>query len=204
MDDSNWIPWHPQELAQKLDGLALPWCVVGGWALDLWHGEETRPHDDIEFAVLRQHLPHFRERLASVTIYTVDDGRITPLAPHDMPAPEAGQFWCRDEAAGCWRADMMIDSGTPEMWVCKRDPRIQHARNEMVRHNAQGVPYLGPDAVLLLKAKYQRAKDEQDFAAALPKLNSDERMRLARWLAQIHPGHPWSARLSTIPVMPPN
>lgn len=169
--------------------------MVGGWALDLWHGEETRLHEDIEFAVLRQHLPQFREKLAGVMIHAVDDGRITPLAPHDTPAPETGQFWCRDEAAGCWRADMMIDPGTPEMWVCKRDPSIRRPRAQMVRRSTQGVPYLAPQAVLLLKAKYQRPKDEQDFEAALPRLSPDERSQLGQWLEHLHPGHVWSARL---------
>lgn len=195
MDDTNWHPWHPQELAQKLDDVALPWCVVGGWALDLWHGKQTRPHEDIEFAVLRQHLPLFRERLAGVTIYAVNNGKITRLEPDDQPSPDTGQFWCRDESTGCWRADMMIDPGTSDMWMCKRDPGIRHSRAQMVRYNAQGVPYLGPDAVLLLKAKYQRPKDEQDFQAALPKLNHSEQERLGVWLKQLHPGHPWSATL---------
>ncbi len=195
MDDANWKPWHPEELAQRLEGLARPWCVVGGWALDLWHGEETRPHEDIEFAVLREHLPYFRERLSSVSIYAVDDGRITLLAPHDTPSPETGQFWCRDEDAGCWRADMMIDPGTAETWVSKRDSRIRYPRSRMVRWSRQNVPYLAPEAVLLLKAKYQRPKDERDFETALPQLGRDERMQLANWLDQVHPGHVWSARL---------
>jgi hypothetical protein len=48
-----WSPWHPRELAQRLEGMSKPWCIVGGWALDLWHGHETRAHEDIEFTVLR-------------------------------------------------------------------------------------------------------------------------------------------------------
>ncbi|MGH3656155.1 MAG: nucleotidyltransferase domain-containing protein [Micromonosporaceae bacterium] len=29
----------------------VPWCVAAGWALDLFRGEQTRPHEDLEIAV---------------------------------------------------------------------------------------------------------------------------------------------------------
>lgn len=58
-----WCAWHPQELARRLSGIAWPWCVVGGWALDLWHGVETRAHDDLEFTILRADVDRFRAAL---------------------------------------------------------------------------------------------------------------------------------------------
>jgi Aminoglycoside-2''-adenylyltransferase len=36
-----------------------PWCIVGGWAIDLWLEEHTRPHEDIEISVLREDLGQF-------------------------------------------------------------------------------------------------------------------------------------------------
>lgn len=33
---------------------SLPWYVAGGWAVDLFLGRRTRPHEDIEVAVLRR------------------------------------------------------------------------------------------------------------------------------------------------------
>ena len=49
-DDDAWGAWHPADLARRLHGLERPWCVVGGWALDLWHGRQTRDHEDLELA----------------------------------------------------------------------------------------------------------------------------------------------------------
>ncbi|WP_425358733.1 nucleotidyltransferase domain-containing protein [Aminobacter aminovorans] len=46
-DHDAWCAWHPTELARHLTGVSLPWCVVGGWALDLWHGHQTREHEDL-------------------------------------------------------------------------------------------------------------------------------------------------------------
>src|SRR5262245_45368546 len=48
-----WHPWTPAQVAAELTGVNVPWCVVGGWAIDLWLGERTRDHEDIEIAVPR-------------------------------------------------------------------------------------------------------------------------------------------------------
>lgn len=47
-DHDTWCAWHPAELARRVAGISKPWCVVGGWALDLWHGKQTRYHEDFE------------------------------------------------------------------------------------------------------------------------------------------------------------
>ena len=85
----------------------------------------------------------------------------------------------------------MIEPGTPEIWTCKRDLSITRPRDDMVMRSAEGVPYLNPAAVLLLKAKHRRPKDEADFKMALPKLDAAERTWLKASLARLHPGHVW-------------
>src|SRR5437899_2178390 len=34
--------------------LSLWWAVAGGWAIDLWLGEQTREHHDVEVVVARR------------------------------------------------------------------------------------------------------------------------------------------------------
>lgn len=201
-DEEAWGAWHPTELARWLAGVDRHWCVVGGWALDLWHGRETREHHDLEFTVLREDFDRFREVLAigsaeqnRFAFYTAIDGVLT-LLPDDLPLPSAAsQIWCWDVAAERWRVDMMIEPGTSETWVCKRDHAITRPRHEIVDQSAEGVPYLGPSAILLLKAKHQRAKDEADFETALPKLGASEKDWLKDCLSHLYPGHAWIERL---------
>lgn len=108
-----------------------------------------------------------------------------------MPPDGIAQVWCEDVAAGCWRVDMMLEAGTPQTWVYKRDPSIRRPREEAVRMTAHGIPFLAPEAVLLFKAKYRRDKDEADFIRALPKLDGKERRWLRAAIARAHPGHAW-------------
>ena len=67
--------------------------------------------------------------------------------------------------------------------------------DELIRRTPDGIPYMRPDMVLLFKAKHAREKDEADFAAALPRLEAEERRSLRGWLERVHPGHRWLERL---------
>ena len=167
-DQSAWQAWHPHELAQRLQGIAQPWCVVGGWALDLWHGQVTRAHEDLEFTVLRRDLPVFCQRMRELglALYTAHGGVLSLLAAPseqgaqdgqgaqgghgeqdgqgehgaagELPAAGIAQIWCWDAAASCWRVDMMIEEGTPSTWVYKRSPDLTRDRKEAVWRGALG------------------------------------------------------------------
>ncbi|UXN71424.1 amino acid transporter [Devosia neptuniae] len=190
-----WSPFHPRELAQRLAGVSRPWCIVGGWALDLWHGHETREHEDIEFTVLRGDVSLFRQALSDLEFYATGSGMVDYLPDGQEPPADIFQIWCQDPAAQRWRVDMMIEPGTPDMWVYKRDPGVTRPRAEMVAVTPDGLPYLKPAAILLFKAKLARDKDVADFANAVPKLEIAERAWLKAMLERAHPGHEWIGRL---------
>lgn len=194
-DHDAWNAWLPDELGERLRAVEKPWCIVGGWALDLWHGRPTRSHDDLEFTVLREDVPAFRAALAGLEFFTAHDGVVEPLPDGEAPPPHVFQIWALDVQEQRWRVDMMIEPGTPQDWIYRRDPTITRPRAKMVETTPDGLPYLKPAAILLFKAKHMRAKDEIDFATALPRLPAAERGWLEECLARTHPGHPWIAAL---------
>lgn len=194
-DEGKWAPWTPEELTFRLNSVLRPWCIVGGWALDLWHGTNTRPHEDIEFTIQREDLEIFRHALSDLELYTVKEGKIKRLSDEQSPDLDISQIWCFDRPADRWRADMMIETGSDEIWVYKRDRQLTRPRSEMVALTSKGIPYLAPSAVLLFKAKYRRPKDEDDFENAVPLLPPSERLWLKNCLDQQHPGHPWARKL---------
>lgn len=189
--DKAWDAWSPSMLADRLRGEPAGWCVVGGWALDLWHGTQTREHEDLEFAVLRDDIGRFRLRLQDLEFFAAKDGTLTHVARSTSPPADVAQLWGADLGQGRWRVDMMVDCGTPDIWVCKRDPAIRMPRPLAIRRSDTSIPYLAPAITLLFKAKYRREKDERDFAMALPKLSATERADLGAWLERVHPGHEW-------------
>lgn len=87
-----WTPRSPAELSQRLAGVSRPWCVVGGWDLDLWQGSKTREHHDLEFTVLREDLSIFRQKLNDMEFYTVNNGVLELLPVDHEPAAEISQI----------------------------------------------------------------------------------------------------------------
>ena len=193
---SAWQAWTPEQVTGRLAGIEAPWCVVGGWAIDLFLGRVTREHEDLEIAVPRSFFPALRERLEpDFAFHVVGDGEIHRLAPGTPYPAEKHQCWLLDEAANKWRLDIMQEPGDAGRWVFRRDERVSAPRTQLLRRSADGIAYLAPEAVLLFKAKGARPKDETDLAACLPSLSRDASDWLRAALTRVHPGHAWLDRL---------
>ena len=140
-----WAAWSPQEAATRLAGVTAPWCVAGGWALDLWLGEQTRPHGDLEIAIQREDLPQIRAALG-LPLHVAGDGEVRRLADDQTPPQHRHQNWVREGEA--WRMDIMLEPGDAETWVYRRDPNLTAPRAWMVGVAGQ-VPYLKPQGVFI-------------------------------------------------------
>ncbi|MFC6775704.1 nucleotidyltransferase domain-containing protein [Methylobacterium gregans] len=104
LDDEAWDAWSPHELGQRLREATLPWYVAGGWALDVWHGKQTREHEDLEFVVLRNDADHFRTILHELDFFTVRNGTITYLPRPPTCQAMSGNFGAETcgKAVGAW------------------------------------------------------------------------------------------------------
>lgn len=83
---------------------------------------------------------------------------------------------------------------TPTTWTFKRDARIS-LPTEAVLWTRDGIAYLRPEVQLLHKANGLRPKDQADFEACLPCLDTTARQWLKHALGIAHPGHPWLVEL---------
>jgi hypothetical protein len=191
-----WRPWTPWEAAARLEGVKAPWCVVGGWALDLWLGAQRRRHYDLEIAIPRADLPGVREHLSGLQLHAVGDGEVVALSPGEDTPADKHQNWVADPQERAWRVDVMLEPGDAETWVFRRDETLTRPRARMVASTADGIPFLRPEGVLLFKAKAVRAKDEEDFQAALPWLEDEAREWLRAALERTHPDHVWRPALT--------
>ena len=189
-DLSAWDPWSPEEVAERLGTIGLPWAVVGGYAIDLWLGRTTREHSDIEIAILRPDFPRFRSCFPNHTLYTAGKGEIHLLPDGENTPAEIHQNWLLDEERMAWRLDIMLEPGDPDTWVFRRNESVQRPRSTMVGHR-NGIPYLMPEGVLLYKARATRDKDERDLQNVLPTLSQAQKNWLRDMLHTVHPGHRW-------------
>jgi lincosamide nucleotidyltransferase A/C/D/E len=49
------------EVLDRLDRAGIEWWIEGGWGIDALLGEESRPHDDLDLAVLRSDVDRLGE-----------------------------------------------------------------------------------------------------------------------------------------------
>jgi hypothetical protein len=169
--------------------------VIGGWSVDLAAERSTRPHEDLEIGVLRSDFNEVRRALTGFRFCSVGDGEVRHLAETEDPPASRHQNWVLDVEANEWRMDVMLESGSADQWVFRRDERLSAPRSEMVALSADGIPYLRPHGTLLYKAKDTRPKDDADFEVAAPLLDEKERSWLAAALTTLYPDHPWLDRI---------
>jgi hypothetical protein len=187
---SAWDAWTPEEVAHVLNGIACTWYVVGGWAIDLFLGKQTRDHEDIEIVVRRDDFTIVRDHLQDYRLHVVGDGEIRRLSDDGVPPPTKHQNWVLDTKDNKWRMDVMLEPGDHETWMFRRDESIRAPRDRIIERGGP-VPYLRPEGVLLFKAKGQREKDELDLVNCLPRLSASARGWLRETLVRVHPGHDW-------------
>jgi hypothetical protein len=194
--DPPWDAWHPLEVTQRLQGVDVPWCVAAGWALDLFRGEQTREHEDLEIAVPVGRFDLVRAALADFEIEVVGSGHRWPV---DSAAFDVmHQTWVSDRDTGIYRLDIFREPHDGDTWICRRDETLRLPYDEIILTTSDGIPYLVPEIVLLFKAKHERPKDQADFAGALPLLSPGRREWLADMLDRVHPGHAWLSQLRTV------
>jgi hypothetical protein len=192
--DPLWTPWTPAEVTERLDGVEAPWCVAGGWAIDLFAGEVSRPHEDIEIAVPAASFPAIRSALPELEFHVVAAGHAWPVDSAAFAVTH--QTWGCERRSGAYCLDVFREPHDGDIWICRRDESIRLPYGSVIRQTGDGIPYLAPQIVLLFKARNGRRKDSADLAVTLPRLAADDRDWLAWALRLVHPGHRWIAEVS--------
>ena len=196
-ENAKWEPLTPQQVADLLRGLDVPWWIAGAWALDLFAGRQTRVHTDIEISVYRGNEDKIRERLKGWEFFVAKDGTLTPLvAGKPLPA-NAHELWCRERGRDTWQLEILIEERKDGRWFYRRNERIGVNEKDIGRFTNDGIPYIRPDIQLLYKSKGPRAVDESDLIAVLPRLDAAQRATLSAWISAGDPTHRWLARLAS-------
>lgn len=195
-------PFTCKQMAALLADAPFPWWICGGHALDLFLGYATRVHADVEVGILRRDQAALYAWLGDFEVHVANAGTLRVLEGEErergIEAPVHG-LWCRPRGRQPWAFEILLNEGTRDEWIFRRDPRIRRplalALGRTIAHTQDPIPYLEPELQLLFKAKAPRPKDELDFAAALPALAPEQRGWLAEALDIVHPKHRWTSQL---------
>lgn len=196
--ETPWGPWEAaplDEVVALMRGLAAPWWVAGGYAIELAVGRAYREHGDVDIALLRRDQIAVRRLLDGWDVHAaVVPQTLRPWALDEVLPEQAHDIWVREHPDGPWRFQLMLDEADGEEWTYRRDPRIRRSLSGLIVEE-DGFHRLAPEVQLLYKSKGMRPKDEADFEAVLPLLSDGQRRWLDEALETEHTTHPWRERL---------
>lgn len=196
------LPHQPMTLCEAREVLAeapFKWWIAGGWALDLYLKRETRPHADVDVALLRrdQELLHAYLRdweFEYVDMHAEERRRWLPGEELELPIHE---IWARRNSSAGWELEFVLNESDDSNWIFRRDRRIRLPLKRLEIFEADGMPLLPPEVVLLYKSNRLTEKNQHDFDQTADALDDESRQWLARSLARSTPPHPWLSALRT-------
>lgn len=196
-DYTYWDPFSPQEVAQIFSEFLGPWCIAGGWGLDLFLDKITREHADIDIVVMRgdQHL--LFELFQEFEMFVVDPpGNLRPWTRQEHLSHPLYNIWIRVEAQGPWKIQVMLQDHSAQDWLFRRDHSVSGSMEDLIFQTENGIPVLNPSIQLLYKGKGARGKDQQDFQEVLPYLHVEQKAWLGEKIGQVYGlQHPWIEQL---------
>jgi hypothetical protein len=180
-------------VAKLMAGYERPWGICGGWAIDLYLGQVTREHRDIEIAIFRKDQTalqaHLRDwHLTKVVSLT---GQRDQWNEGEQLLPPIHEIHAQQKDGGVCDLEILLNETFGDYWQFRRDTRITRPLSNVWGYSGNSIPYMNPEIVLLYKAKKPTANDEADFVRVSAVLHAEPRSWLKNALAVCYPGHRW-------------
>ena len=170
------------------------WAVCGGWAIDLFLNRVTRPHKDVDFAVLRKDQLIIQDYLSSRgwTLEKAVSGKLVPWQVGAWISLPVHTIWCKNPKASPDFFELLFNEVDEVSFYFRRDTSIMLPVEKMIIASASGIPILAPEIVLLYKSKNVEASPYVgEFKKVLPNLSDEERDWFAAALKKLYRDHIW-------------
>lgn len=172
----------------------FPWAVCGGWAIDLYLNRVTRPHKDVDFAVLRRDQLVIQEYLSTRgwTLEKAVNGELIPWQKGEWIDLPAHTIWCKNPEASPDFVELLFNEVDGDNFLYRREPSITLPVEKMIILSPSRIPILAPEIVLLYKSKNVEASPYVgEFKKVLPNLSDEARDWFAATLKKLYSDHVW-------------
>ena len=166
-----------------------PWFIAGGWAIDVFIGQETREHADIEIGMFRHDQMDLQHYLNQWRFEKVIKGTLHPWKQEFLQLP-IHELHATNTLGG-YKLEILLNEKENGLWKFRRCPEITRPLNAVWSTSHLGIPYLNPEIVLLYKAKNTRSKDHQDFLNVKDFLHQEQKAWLREAIQLHEPEHIW-------------
>lgn len=167
------------------------WFVAGGWAIDLFLGKETRPHQDIEVAIFRKDQIALHDYFEGWLLQKIVNGEQVIWHRDERLTLPTHELHCFNKTAQPPQIEILLNESNETDWLYRRNQKIRLSLAKVCLESSAGVKFLCPEVVLLYKSKNPRAKDEQDFQAVVKYLDAEQKEWLKDAIKVCNSEHRW-------------
>lgn len=187
----NWRFLSARDATALLSAVTVRWWVSGGVALDLWLGAPIRERSHCDISIVGRDLAQFVAELpAGFDAWAQREEELVPFA-QITAADDVQPVLIREAASGDWVLKVNVEDGAPNVWVYKRDPRLQLPWDRAVL-DLDGIPVGAPEVQLVWKALRPTPEDDLDKNAVVAALSDEARKWYERCILSIHPHSTWA------------
>ncbi len=187
----------PQQIASLLAGYTQRWGFCGGWSIDLFLGRITRPHKDVDIAILRQDQLALRRYLIQRgwSLEKADQGKLIPWEEDEYIKLPIHCIWCRSAQHQPDFLEVLLNESDGPQFLFRRDRSIRIPLDDALLTTPSGLTILAPEIALLYKSNDLSPENQADFLNTLPMLPERRRAWLAEALRRHAHTHEWLKHL---------
>jgi hypothetical protein len=185
---------HVLQAAQFFSGYDRSWAVCGGWAIDLYLDRVTRPHEDVDFIILRTDQLVIQEYLSSRgwILEKAVSGQLIPWQTGEWINLPVHTIWCRNSQATPDFVELLFNEVDETNFLFRRDFSITLPLEKMIVTSRSGIPILAPEIILLYKSgNAGQPTNTADFYDLLPSLELQRLDWFRISLKKLYPDHVW-------------
>src|SRR5437660_2864237 len=147
------VTWDDlQSATARMERFPKPWCVAGGWAIDLFVGRVTREHSDIELAVFRadqrELVRHLLDCQLQKAIPDSEGGGWKPWGAEEWLALPIHQLLARPANGTPTEFELFLMEWADGTWTFRRHSGIQRSACQIFLRSRDGLPLLAPEIQL--------------------------------------------------------
>jgi hypothetical protein len=185
---------EPVRIAALMADYPHPWAICGGWSIDLFLGNVSRTHKDVDVAVLRRDQLAAQSYLAARgwSLEVAHEGRLRPWQEGARIELPLHVVWCRNSNHDPNFVEILLNEADGDTFRFRRDQSLTLPLDRAFISSGSGLPVIAPELALLYKsANIYVEENAADFVTALPHLGLDRRAWLKSALERTQVSHPW-------------
>lgn len=211
------------QCVELVNQCSLPYCIGGGYALELFINKPIRPHSDLDICIYEDNKNEFIHFMINRgwLVYEPQNNGLSRLIsdPYNQRVEQICVFCIKPDCSFIKMHPQENDLYQMEItypeqlnfdfievifnpkdnanFIYSQNPRITRALEKAVLINNDGIPYMSPELILFCKSIYiSREGYQKDFDMTVPYLPTESKTWLIEALELSYPeGHEWLSLL---------